>query len=335
MSSVSQVRALLVDDDDSWREILQEILEDEGFEVTVVSTLEQAESAIRGLSHKLAVVDLSLGGADHRNQDGLEVLNQLAVRDPNCQAILLTGYATVELAVGVITEGKAKTCLRKESFSRSEFRGLLNKAAAVAPVVPMRTSNSPEEHKGRALVVEDDAGWRELLGELIEEAGLAVVSCGSFAEARGHLERESWDVAVVDIELSSSINSQNQDGLGLLQVAGRADIPSVVVSGKGSPETIESTYRDHHIQGFFEKHQFDRLAFLELILSCLKPSILEVLTERERETLDLLAEGLTNQQIADKLFISSNTVKRHLKAVFDKLGVSNRAAAAALVTRQA
>ena len=56
--------------------------------------------------------------------------------------------------------------------------------------------------------------------------------------------------------------------------------------------------------------------------------------EREREVLDLLAAGLTNIQIGEKLFISANTVKRHLKAVFEKLGVNNRAAAAALVTRE-
>ncbi|HIB68837.1 MAG TPA: LuxR family transcriptional regulator [Phycisphaerales bacterium] len=64
------------------------------------------------------------------------------------------------------------------------------------------------------------------------------------------------------------------------------------------------------------------------------PNALDVLTEREREVLDLLAEGLTNSQIADKLFISANTVKRHLKSVFEKLDVNNRAAAAALVVRE-
>ena len=61
---------------------------------------------------------------------------------------------------------------------------------------------------------------------------------------------------------------------------------------------------------------------------------MDVLTQRERETLELLAEGLTNQKIADALFISPNTVKRHLKAVFEKLGVKNRAEAAAATRLQ-
>ena len=48
------------------------------------------------------------------------------------------------------------------------------------------------------------------------------------------------------------------------------------------------------------------------------------LTDREREVLDLLATGLTNKEIAEKLVITTNTVKRHLKAVFEKSGVHSR-----------
>jgi two-component system nitrate/nitrite response regulator NarP len=53
------------------------------------------------------------------------------------------------------------------------------------------------------------------------------------------------------------------------------------------------------------------------------------LTPRERELLAALAGGLTNAQMADKLAISLNTVKFHLKNLYDKLGVSNRAQAVA------
>lgn len=57
---------------------------------------------------------------------------------------------------------------------------------------------------------------------------------------------------------------------------------------------------------------------------------LEELTARERELLGALANGWTNLQIAARIGISRNTVKYHLKNLYDKLGVSNRAMAVAL-----
>jgi len=48
------------------------------------------------------------------------------------------------------------------------------------------------------------------------------------------------------------------------------------------------------------------------------------LTERERQIVGLIAEGLKNKQIGERLFISETTVTHHLTSVFSKLGVSDR-----------
>ena len=48
------------------------------------------------------------------------------------------------------------------------------------------------------------------------------------------------------------------------------------------------------------------------------------LTEREREVIALVGEGLRNKQIADRLFISEGTVRNHLTTIFSKLEVSDR-----------
>jgi len=58
-----------------------------------------------------------------------------------------------------------------------------------------------------------------------------------------------------------------------------------------------------------------------------------VLTPREREILALLADGLSNKQIAARLGISTNTVKTHLELLFDKLEVSSRTEAVASAAR--
>lgn len=52
------------------------------------------------------------------------------------------------------------------------------------------------------------------------------------------------------------------------------------------------------------------------------------LTEREKEVLDLVAEGMLNKEIAKKLFLSEKTVKNHLNTIFKKIGVTNRTNAA-------
>ncbi|KRF21157.1 hypothetical protein ASG90_01765 [Nocardioides sp. Soil797] len=59
----------------------------------------------------------------------------------------------------------------------------------------------------------------------------------------------------------------------------------------------------------------------------------EVLTEREGEVLHLVAHGLTNAQIAERLFISEETTKTHMRKLLRKLGASNRSQAGAMYHR--
>ena len=53
----------------------------------------------------------------------------------------------------------------------------------------------------------------------------------------------------------------------------------------------------------------------------------EPLSDREQEVLALMAQGFTNQEIANRLVLSVNTVKTHAKNIYEKLGVRNRAEA--------
>jgi DNA-binding NarL/FixJ family response regulator len=59
-----------------------------------------------------------------------------------------------------------------------------------------------------------------------------------------------------------------------------------------------------------------------------------LLTAREIEVVRLVANGLTNRAVADRLGISEKTVARHLSNIFTKLGLSSRAAATAYAYRQ-
>lgn len=91
----------------------------------------------------------------------------------------------------------------------------------------------------------------------------------------------------------------------------KADDPSVLL------DTIATVYRG-------------RLCLPYVDLQTINDDPLDTLTTRERELLTALANGLSNLQIAARIGISRNTVKYHLKNLYDKLGVNNRAMAVAL-----
>lgn len=355
--TLKESRALVVEDDASWGQLLVEILTDAGFQVDLADNVESAVVEIRRSPHRLAVLDLSLAGRDHRNQDGLHVLEAIRRHDPGCVAIFLTGYATVELAVSLIQEYDAYTCLRKETFRRSAFRALINQALTISPprsqvqgtvstgeqtnttlpVMSPRADKSREGLSGQALVVEDDAGWRSLLHELLVDAGYRVHQSRSYVEALGLMKHGNYDLAIVDLSLASSLDpDENLDGYRLLASTNAVNLPTIVVSGYADPERIERAYNEHNIFACLEKQAFDRAGFLQTVqraqasrASRCEDPLLASLTHREKEVLVLLARGYKNKEIASALYVTPNTVKRHLKSIFEKLDVRTRAAASA------
>src|SRR5262245_8445977 len=149
--------------------------------------------------------------------------------DPNCRAILLTGFSTVELAVTALTDYGAFTFLRKESFHRSQFRDIVYRILVSPPVltnpvsasVPSASASHAKGQTGplknsseKALVVEDDAGWRSILEELLNDAGFQVRTCASFGDALGYLRREKFTMAVIDLSLQGVVSnfSGNETG---------------------------------------------------------------------------------------------------------------------------
>jgi DNA-binding NarL/FixJ family response regulator len=155
------------------------------------------------------------------------------------------------------------------------------------------------------------------------------------------LRREKFSLAVVDLSLNGTVanlwnpknNSENLEGYQLLSSTSAGNIPTIVVSGVASPDDINRAYAEQSIFAYLEKQTFDRISFLRIIEEARNAhhadSELNALTDREREVLGQLAQGLTNKEIAENLVITTNTVKRHIKAVFEKLKVHTRSAAAA------
>ena len=145
--------------------------------------------------------------------------------------------------------------------------------------------------RGRIALDERDlTGARHLLGRA--RAELEAIGC-------------NFDLALCHMDLASVAKAQGRDPGPAIETA------SALLDAIPAP-----IYRE----------RLGRLAH-ELGVRNLGPPGLGRLTPREREVLSLVADGLTNRQIAERLVISEGTAIRHVSNIFGKLGVTNRAAA--------
>lgn len=155
------------------------------------------------------------------------------------------------------------------------------------------------------------------------------------------LEELSCDVGVIGWELPFV----NGRGI-LLALRGREEAPRMVVYTGSSDVDVPRQAMALGAAGFCSKNEVPkhlletvvtvasgRMVFPFIDVSRLVVDPLADLTRRERELLDSLAVGMTNQQIATQTGISLNTVKFHLKNLYAKLGATNRAQAVAFFMR--
>ena len=99
-------------------------------------------------------------------------------------------------------------------------------------------------------------------------------------------------------------------------------------------ELLRGVYRgEAPISGLTAARVLDEFARLAQRKSSVSNSV-ESLTPREREVLQLVAQGGTNKEIASQLFIAKNTVKNHLRNILAKLHLQNRVQAAAYALRE-
>lgn len=130
----------------------------------------------------------------------------------------------------------------------------------------------------------------------------------------------------------------------LLEVVKRRQLAVriIVYASESNPDTLRQAVRAG-AWGFISKNEdpallldtiatvsHGRLCLPYVDIERLSSDPIDLLTKREKELLGALAQGWTNLQIGARFGISGNTVKYHLKNLYDKLGVKNRAMAVAL-----
>ena len=198
----------------------------------------------------------------------------------------------------------------------------------------------------KVMLVDDRPLVRNGIASLLRTRGHDVVAeAGNGREALGMLERVSPDLVLMDIrmpemgglEATRLIKARAPDTkIVMLTVSDdEQDLFEAVKSGAHG-----YLLKDLEASEFFEALDAvergeavlpTRLAgklleeFREQAQRIGKPKEPDLLSAREREVLDLVSQGMTNKEVADKLYISDNTVKYHMKNILDKLHLQNRA----------
>jgi DNA-binding NarL/FixJ family response regulator len=198
----------------------------------------------------------------------------------------------------------------------------------------------------RVVVADDSMLTREGIVRLLRDAGLEVVAEAEDAEGLLREVRQSRpDVAVVDIRMPPT---HTDEGLVAAQSI-RAQHPEVgvlVLSQYVEPSYAMRLLEDQpgRVGYLLKERVFDIATVIDALRrimdgeTVIDPTIisrlvhrhrrndpLTRLTEREREVLGLIAEGLSNRAIAARLFITERTVEAHSTQIFLKLGLSESA----------
>jgi DNA-binding NarL/FixJ family response regulator len=194
----------------------------------------------------------------------------------------------------------------------------------------------------RVAIAEDSVLLREGLARLLRDAGCEVVGCCETAEDLLLKVRSySPDVAIVDIRLPPT---HNDEGLrAALEIRARYPLTSVLVLSQyielglalkllaDSAEGVGYLLKDRisDVDDFVAAVRrvadggsaLDPIIVSTLVSKRRGDDPLATLTPREREVLELMAEGRSNQGIADKLVITLRAVEKYVSTIFGKLGL--------------
>ncbi|OGO79218.1 MAG: DNA-binding response regulator, partial [Clostridiales bacterium GWB2_37_7] len=146
---------------------------------------------------------------------------------------------------------------------------------------------------------------------------------------------------IVDLKLG------REDGLEIVNMANKKDIKTKFIALTSSSRKDDFLRAQQAgVDGYMLKEAFaeDILYAFRVVargkkffdpemLQCAREAEDELkdLTPREKDVLSELSRGLSNIQIAERLYISENTVKKHISSIFSKLGLSHRLEAAVFV----
>jgi DNA-binding NarL/FixJ family response regulator len=194
----------------------------------------------------------------------------------------------------------------------------------------------------RVALAEDSVLLREGLARLLADEGFDVLArCGDADELRAALRVELPDVVIVDIRLPPTHKDEGlraavelraaYPGLGVLVLSQYVEVGLAMTLLADSAEGVGYLLKDRisdvpEFVGAVRRVATGGSAVDPMIVSTLlarrrRDDPLDRLTPREREVLELMAAGTSNQGIADSLVITLRAVEKYVSSIFGKLGL--------------
>ena len=194
----------------------------------------------------------------------------------------------------------------------------------------------------RVVVAEDQLLTRAGIVRVLRDAGLDVVGEAVDIDSLMNLVRlESPDIALIDIRLPPTYTDEGlraaariragTPGCGVLILSQHLDLDFVRPLLEEGAQHLGYLLKDRvlDVNVLIDAVRrvaagdcvIDPLIVQQLLVRQRRSSPIDGLTDREREVLALIAEGLTNHAIGETLFISERTVEVHTKQIFNKLGL--------------
>ena len=204
----------------------------------------------------------------------------------------------------------------------------------------------------RIFLLDDHEMVRRGMAEMLaaEPRFKVVGEASTAAEARRRIHALRPDVAVLDVQLPDGngidvcrdVRSElpdtycviftsydDQDAVLACLLAGAS---GYLLKEIGRTDIIEAIDQISRGRSLINPQLMDRMIDKVLKTPQVDPTI-AALSEREREVLELITQGMTNRQIADRLFIGEQTVKNHVSRLLAKMGLQRRSQAAVYLTQ--
>ena len=199
-----------------------------------------------------------------------------------------------------------------------------------------------EATPSRIVLADDAILLREALSAALAAAGFEVVGqAGDVPELLRLVELERPDVAVIDVRMPPSHTTEGLEAARMIRATHHETAILVLSQYVETRYAVDLLREDPAGVGYLLKDRVTRVADLADAVrrvaaggSVIDPEVvarllgrqrghsaLDELTPREREILGLMAEGRSNQAIADRLVLELKTVEGHVRAIFSKLGL--------------